>query len=143
MRQNLRLTLLTTTILLLGSQLSFAGDGQRTKADHPHEGAGQVYSVLGDVEKPVRTGGPIPQYPEIPKQDKIEGVVVAHILIETDGSVSEATISRSLRDDLDAIALDAVRQWTFKPARLNGEAVRVHYNITINYRLGDKSDSDA
>jgi outer membrane biosynthesis protein TonB len=36
---------------------------------------------------------------------------------------------------LDVAALDAIRQWKFKPGTLNGNPVPVYYNLTVNFRL--------
>ena len=66
--------------------------------------------------------------------------MVTRLLIEKNGSVSSATVVQPLRDDFDAHTLEAVRQWTFEPATLEGEPVRVEYNITVNYRLEDADD---
>ena len=108
-----------------------------------HSEHADVYTVEGDVQKPERTGGPVPEYPASGKDERIEGVVVARLLIEKDGAVSDAEVVRSLRDDFDSHTLEAVRQWTFEPASLDGESVRVHYDITVNYRLDGGEDEAA
>ncbi|HEX8411559.1 MAG TPA: energy transducer TonB [Thermoanaerobaculia bacterium] len=36
---------------------------------------------------------------------------------------------------LDQAALNAVRQWKFKPGTLNGQPVPVYYNLTVNFRI--------
>ncbi|MEQ1909190.1 MAG: energy transducer TonB [Vicinamibacterales bacterium] len=37
---------------------------------------------------------------------------------------------------LDVAALDAMRQWKYTPARLNGEPVAVLVTVTVNFVLG-------
>ena len=44
---------------------------------------------------------------------------------------------------LSEAAADAVKQWIFKPATLNGEAVDVLFNLTINFNLDKPKDSDS
>lgn len=94
-----------------------------------------IHVVEGEVEKPVRVGGPLPGYPELPKEERIEGTVVARVVIEKDGTIGDAEIVESLRDDFDARTLEVLRQWTFEPATLDGEPVRVYYHLTVNYVL--------
>ena len=57
------------------------------------------------------------------------------IRIEPDGTVGTATVMRSI-PLLDGAALDAVKQWQFKPTLLNGQPVAVFMTVTINFSLG-------
>lgn len=43
------------------------------------------------------------------------------------------TVSKSLRDDYDTSALDAVRQWRWQPFLLNGNPIQVETTIAVNY----------
>jgi TonB family protein len=75
-----------------------------------------------------------PIYPTLPRQTGREGRVELHAIIATDGAV------RSLQFlEGDAMfyqsALDAVRQWRYKPTFLNGRAVEVDTHITVLYKL--------
>jgi protein TonB len=75
-----------------------------------------------------------PIYPTLPRQTRREGRVELRAIIGTDGTV------RSLQFlDGDSMfyqsALDAVRQWRYKPTLLNGRAVEVDTHITVIYKL--------
>lgn len=75
-----------------------------------------------------------PVYPTLPRQTGREGRVELRAIIGTDGTV------RSLQFlDGDSMfyqsALDAVRQWRYKPTLLNGRAVEVDTHITVIYKL--------
>jgi len=59
---------------------------------------------------------------------------VLHALIGKDGKIAELT-TVSGPDELIQSAIDAVRQWQYRPYRLNGETVEVDTQITLNYRL--------
>jgi protein TonB len=75
-----------------------------------------------------------PIFPTLARQTGREGRVELHALIGTDGAV------RSLQFlEGDAMfyqsALDAVRQWRYKPTFLNGRPVEVDTHITVIYKL--------
>jgi protein TonB len=49
--------------------------------------------------------------------------------------VTEARILKGLPMGLDQSAINALKQWKFKPGTLNGQAVPVYYNLTINFQI--------
>jgi protein TonB len=75
-----------------------------------------------------------PVYPTLPRQTGREGRVELRAIIGTDGTVSSLQFL-----DGDSMfyqsALDAVRQWRYKPTLLNGRAVEVDTHITVIYKL--------
>ena len=76
----------------------------------------------------------VPVYPPAAKKAKIQGAVLLHALIGKTGSIEELQ-AVSGPDDLKQSALDAVRQWTYKPYLLNGEPVDVETTVTVTYSL--------
>jgi type IV pilus assembly protein PilQ len=58
-------------------------------------------------------------------------------VIDHTGVVKDARVLKPLPFGLDQAALDAVKQWTFQPATLNGQAVDVLFNVTINFRAAE------
>ena len=87
------------------------------------------------VTRPVKISGPNPMYTEIARKARIQGVVIVEAIIAKDGSVADVKILKPLPMGLDQAAVEAVRQWRFEPATLDGRPVDVYYNLTINYRL--------
>ena len=75
-----------------------------------------------------------PQYPEEARQQHIEGLVVLQALVGKDGTVRQLTIESGDKD-LAAAAVDAVRQWRFKPYTQNGRALEFETRITVNFTL--------
>jgi protein TonB len=61
-------------------------------------------------------------------------VVIIEATIDTDGQVVAARVLRSV-PLLDDAALQAVRQWQYKPATLNGQAVAVLMTVTVRFAL--------
>jgi len=58
------------------------------------------------------------------------------VQIDETGKVSEhITVLRSLGSGLDEKAMEAVRQWRFKPALRDGKPVAVPATIEVNFRL--------
>jgi TonB family protein len=78
-----------------------------------------------------------PVYPLKAKQDKntINGSVILTVIVGKDGEVEHIDVKKSLRDDYDMSALDAVRQWKYEPYLVNGEAVEVETEVSITYSL--------
>jgi TonB family protein len=76
-----------------------------------------------------------PVYPEQAKQDKLSGAVVLQVIIGKDGAVEKAVVEKSPGADFSRSAIDAVREWKYKPYLLNGEPVEVNSTITVTYSL--------
>jgi TonB family protein len=75
-----------------------------------------------------------PKYPDKARQQQIQGAVVLEVHINPDGAV-EAVHLVSGPPQLAQAATDAVKQWRFKPRTENGEAVRMHTLVTLNFQL--------
>ncbi len=77
-----------------------------------------------------------PEYPVIAQKIRLSGTVVLRAVIGTDGEVHEIEIL-SGNPILAVAARDAVRQWRYRPTLLNGQAVEVETQITVNFVLND------
>lgn len=75
-----------------------------------------------------------PEYPQEAKADHIQGDVVIQCLIGKDGSIVNSRVV-SGHPLLARSALDAVRQWKYRPYSLNGEPVEVETTITIRFHM--------
>ena len=76
-----------------------------------------------------------PVYPPIAKTAHISGTVVLHAIIGKDGTVQDLQYM-SGPPLLMKAALDAIRQWRYKPTMLNGEPVEVDTTISVVFTLG-------
>ncbi len=70
-----------------------------------------------------------------PPANKGNTVVVLSAVVGKDGKVYDLRVIRSANPDLDRKALNAVRRWTFQPARKNGQPVAVQVNVEVSFRL--------
>ena len=75
-----------------------------------------------------------PAYPPLARQARIQGVVVLQALIGKDGSIQNLHVV-SGHPMLTNAALDAVKEWRYKPYYLNGEPVEVETTINVNFTL--------
>jgi|HubBroStandDraft_1064217.scaffolds.fasta_scaffold00181_12 TonB family protein len=75
-----------------------------------------------------------PHYPEDAKQARIQGQVVLQARIDKDGNIEDLTLV-SGHPILAPAAIDAVKQWKYKPYLLNGQPVGVETQIIVNFQL--------
>jgi protein TonB len=113
-------------------------------------GQGMVAAVAPPPPKPtapqrVKQGGNVtaasiitqtrPLYPPLARQARIQGNVVLHAIIDKDGKVAQLEVI-SGHPLLVQAALDAVKQWRYKPTQLNGDPVEVDTTITVTFTMG-------
>ena len=75
-----------------------------------------------------------PSYPPLARQARVQGTVVLKAVIGKDGSVQDLHVV-SGHPMLIQAAMDAVKQWRYKPYFLNGEPVLVQTTINVNFAL--------
>ena len=93
------------------------------------------YVEEGKISKPERIDGPNPRYPEQARKEGVNGVVEMECVIGEDGSVRDVKVVRTNADILSEAAIEAVEQWTFEPATLEGVPVAVRYIVTVKFNL--------
>jgi TonB family protein len=76
-----------------------------------------------------------PVYPPDAKKAHIKGTVVLNVIIGKSGDVENLKVA-SGPQELQQSALDAVRQWKYKPFLANGEPIEVESTVNIIYSLG-------
>ena len=75
-----------------------------------------------------------PTYPALARQARIQGSVLLQAEISKDGSIQNLRLI-SGHPMLAPAAIEAVKQWKYKPYFLNGEPVEVETQITVNFSL--------
>jgi protein TonB len=75
-----------------------------------------------------------PIYPALAKQARIQGPVELQAIISKTGTIEHLVVVRG-HPMLAAAALEAVRQWRYRPYLLNHEPVEVETEITVNFVL--------
>jgi protein TonB len=105
-------------------------------------GAKPVEAAMSSIE-PVSLPEPVawgllvqpvdPVYPDSARASRQRGSVVLQVLIGRDGTVQDAKFMQGSLVFARA-AIDAVKQWRFKPYAMNGRAVSVQSLITLNFK---------
>jgi len=76
-----------------------------------------------------------PAYPALARSARIQGTVVLQAVIGKQGTIEDLRVLTG-HPMLAPAAIDAVRQWRYRPYVLNGEPVEVETQITVNFSLG-------
>jgi protein TonB len=88
----------------------------------------------GQIVPPRKINDIAPVYPAAARAARVTGVVLVEAIIGVDGRVRDARVLRS-NPLLDRAALDAVRDWRYTPARLNGEPVEVFLTVAVSFAM--------
>jgi len=76
-----------------------------------------------------------PVYPQMAKIARVQGPVVLAAVIGKDGSIQGLHVLSTASPLLNQAAMDAVKEWRYRPYILNGEPVEVDTQITVNFTL--------
>jgi TonB family protein len=112
----------------------------------PTGGAASSAAVVDRSPKRIRIGGDVeqahlftqvmPVYPESAKAAGIEGTVVLHAVVGTDGSLLSLRVMNGQIDPaLARSAVEAVSHWRYRPTLLNGDPVEVDTTIEVRFSL--------
>ena len=109
-------------------------------------GAESIPSVPGGMGRwPMKVGGgvlppqkiytPQPVYTEDARLARIQGVVILEAIIDEEGAVQQVKVLKGLPEGLSESAVKTAKEWTFKPATLDGKPVPVYFNLTVRFSL--------
>ena len=91
-------------------------------------------SSVGDpITTPTLLTQVLPEYSEEARRAEYQGTVILETIVRRDGTVDVVRVARSLPFGLNEKAIEAVRQWRFRPGMRNGEPVDVEIKIEVNF----------
>ena len=91
-------------------------------------------SSVGDpITTPTLLTQVLPEYSEEARTAEYQGTVILETIVRRDGTVDVVRVSQSQPFGLDDKAIEAVRQWRFRPGTRNGEPVDVTLTIEVNF----------
>lgn len=96
---------------------------------------GGVFKVGGGISAPRPLSTPDPEYTEAARQAKIEGTCVLGLIVDAEGHPRDIHVIRGLGYGLDEKALETVKQWTFEPAKKDGQPVNVQVSVQVGFHL--------
>jgi TonB family protein len=147
-RFDMRLGTLTSleeggVILRIGPQVQLGAEPDGDSAAKPlaapveseSGAAGTIrLQVSGNVQGFELISQSAPVYPPLARQARIEGTVVLSALIGKDGHVQDLKVVRG-HPLLVQAALDAVKDWVYKPTTINGEPMEVKTEVSLKFAL--------
>jgi len=114
----------------LGSGLGVANN----QPAPPSPSAPAPATIGGDVRQAKLISSVPPVYPSLARSQHVSGNVTIDALIDANGKVTAMKVV-SGPTLLQEAAKDALRQWKYKPATLDGKAVPMHLTVTVQFRL--------
>lgn len=129
-----------------GLQLVLNVGSIQEKVEVVGRGIPATHPASAPVPERIRVGGNVqasrliskvnPVYPVQAEQAGIQGTVLLHAIVGTDGHLLSLGVANAgVNPDLANAATDAVKQWVYQPTLLNGEPVEVVTTITVVFRL--------
>jgi periplasmic protein TonB len=104
----------------------------------PHAGDGPsgIYPAgQKGVSVPEVIYSPEPSFSEEARKAKFQGMVLLLVVVGKDGRPYNIRVGQSLGMGLDEKAMEAVRNWRFRPAALNGHAVATQIAVQVDFHL--------
>jgi TonB family protein len=93
--------------------------------------------TISNRQDPICTNKKMPKYPLGAVLGKVSAPVIVHVLIDSDGIVRHPTVvTPSLAPTLIYAATEAVKQWQFQPAMIDGKACPMEFDLTVNFQTG-------
>src|SRR5262249_4910383 len=111
-------------------------EGEPPAASAPPPAPAPPEAAPGLIEPAVVATRVEPVYPEPARRAGIEGIVELEVSIDASGRVAEVEVLRGLPMGLSDAAVEAVRKWTWKPARSPAGPVASRRTVRIRFTLG-------
>jgi len=96
---------------------------------------GGVMHIGGGVSKPIVLYQVEPEFSEEARKAKFSGNVEVYLWVDPDGKPSHIRVVRGVGMGLDEKAVEAVRQYRFKPAMKDGKPVQVDLYVDVNFQI--------
>jgi len=96
---------------------------------------GGLRKIGGGVSSPVPIFTVEPEFSEEARKAKFMGVVLVNLIVDSQGRPQNVHTLRGVGMGLDEKAVEAVKQYRFRPAMENGKAVPVELNVEVNFQI--------
>jgi protein TonB len=112
-----------------------SGHGSGYGAGNGGNAGGGPKRVGGGVLAPVVLYSPEPEFSEEARQAHTQGNVLVYLVVDEKGLPQRVRVVQGIGMGLDEKALEAVRQYRFKPAMENGRPVKVEIQIEVTFTI--------
>ena len=96
---------------------------------------GGLRRIGGGVSAPIVLFAPEPEFSEEARKAKAAGNVLVYLQVDAQGRPTHVHVLRGIGLGLDEKAVEAVRQYKFKPALEDGKPVPVEMNVEVNFQI--------
>jgi protein TonB len=96
---------------------------------------GGLRKIGGGVSAPVLIYQVEPEFSEEARKAKAAGNVLVNLIVDQNGRPQNVHVLRGVGMSLDEKAVEAVKQYKFKPAMEGGKAVAVELNVEVNFQI--------
>ena len=96
---------------------------------------GGLMKIGGGVSEPVLIYKVDPEFSEEARRAKFMGIVTVNLIVDQNGNPQNVHLLRGVGMGLDQKAIEAVKQYKFRPARYNGKPVAVQLNVEVNFQI--------
>lgn len=93
--------------------------------------------LRAEFEAPVPVRTVAPEFPSDMKRQGISGLVMVNCQIDREGHVQDPKVIKATNEAFSEPAVEAVKQWKFKPAHRDGNPVAVRVTIPMKFSLED------
>jgi protein TonB len=104
-------------------------------AVEPGGGDSMPLHLTAEMSRPQPLRPILPRYTEAARRAGVQGTVIVEATIDEQGHATNIRIVRGLPMGLDRAAVEAIQQVTFKPAMMGNRAVKVYFNLTVNFAI--------
>ena len=125
---------LSLFVILAGRSLR--GDPQSDQPQRAKEELSEpVFELSDDIEAPKPISMPKPSYSESTLKEVIKGTVELSCVVTSKGVPVQISLIQRLHPDLDRAAMEALRQWTFRPGTKQQKPVAVRIRVQFNFAV--------
>ena len=127
-----RLILGLSALSLLRAESS---DDPDQKDDKRSKQEDKVYDPGGDVKAPKLVHYVEPQFSSSSKGAFVEGTVRISTVVTPDGVPTSMRVTNGVSAEEDRTAMEALKQWRFRPGTKNGQPVNVRVTVEVDFHL--------
>ena len=98
-------------------------------------GADGAYRVGNGVLPPTALTRAAPETPDLARKLRAQGAVVLSMVVQSDGTLRDITVVKSVGYGMDEKAIESVRKWRFRAGTKDGAAVDVRIQVEVNFGL--------